>query len=214
MDAGYREDARCIGGICGARLRPSRHLDLSISAKIHPLRASTTARRRRRLSIVPKPARNTIPAASAQLRLQRGQASEELAAQYLQAQGLIVIARNFRCRGGELDLICLDASVSGGVMVKSPAISPAISAASLPANSPAKTLVIVEVRQRGRRDFGGALGSVTAQKRRKIVRATAFFLQRHSEWRNHVMRFDVVALQGLPNAAHEIVWIKDAFRTG
>jgi putative endonuclease len=117
-------------------------------------------------------------------RLQRGTASEQLAAEYLQARGVVMLARNVRCRAGELDLVCLD----GGV------------------------LVIVEVRQRASIDFGGALASVTWRKQRKIVRATQFFLQRQAEWRRRVMRFDVLALEGMPYGAHRIVWIKDAFR--
>jgi putative endonuclease len=110
--------------------------------------------------------------------------SEQLAAEYLQTRGLVVLARNVRCRAGELDLVCLD----GGV------------------------LAIVEVRQRGRTDFGGALASVTWRKQRKIIRATQFFLQRQATWRRHVMRFDVLAVEGVPDGAHRIIWIKDAFR--
>jgi putative endonuclease len=117
-------------------------------------------------------------------RLQHGIVSEQLAAEYLQTRGLVVLARNVRCRAGELDLVCLD----GGV------------------------LAIVEVRQRGRTDFGGALASVTWRKQRKIIRATQFFLQRQATWRRHVMRFDVLAVEGVPDGAHRIIWIKDAFR--
>jgi putative endonuclease len=117
-------------------------------------------------------------------RLQHGTVSEQLAAEYLQTRGLVVLARNVRCRAGELDLVCLD----GGV------------------------LAIVEVRQRGRTDFGGALASVTWRKQRKIIRATQFFLQRQATWRRHVMRFDVLAVEGVPDGAHRIIWIKDAFR--
>ena len=64
---------------------------------------------------------------------ERGAASERLAAEYLEARGILVLARNLRCRSGEIDLVCLDADV----------------------------LAIVEVRQRAGMDFGGALGSVT-----------------------------------------------------
>jgi putative endonuclease len=121
---------------------------------------------------------------SADSRVQRGAASERLAAAYLQAQGLAVLARNVRCRAGELDLVCLD----GGV------------------------LAIVEVRQRVRIDFGGALASVTWRKQRRIIRATQFLLQRQAQWRRRVLRFDVLAVEGVPDGAHRIVWIKDAFR--
>jgi len=117
-------------------------------------------------------------------RLERGTASEQLAAEYLQARGLVVLARNMRCRAGELDLVCLDGAV----------------------------LAIVEVRQRARIDFGGALASVTWRKQRKLIRATQFFLQRQAAWRRRLMRFDVLAVEGVPHGVHRIVWIKDAFR--
>jgi putative endonuclease len=116
--------------------------------------------------------------------LRRGAEAETAAAEYLQTQGLSVIARNLRCKAGELDLVCLDGEV----------------------------LVIVEIRQRGRADFGGALASVTGRKQRKLVRATQFYWQRQAEWRTRMLRFDVVAVQGQSDAGQEITWIKDAFR--
>jgi putative endonuclease len=118
------------------------------------------------------------------LRRQRGMAGETLAAQYLERRGLRILARNLRCKAGELDLVCLDGDV----------------------------LAIVEVRQRECAEFGGALDSVTWTKRRKIIRATRYFLQRQVEWRDYPMRFDVLAVQGLPDGPHELVWVKDAFR--
>ena len=114
----------------------------------------------------------------------QGAASEQLAAEHLQTQGLQVLARNLRCRGGELDLVCLDDGV----------------------------LAVVEVRQRARVDFGGALASVTLSKQRKILRAARYFLQRHARWRSLTIRFDVVGVEGVPEGTHRIVWIKDAFR--
>ena len=95
-----------------------------------------------------------------------------------------MLAHNLRCKAGELDLVCLDTNV----------------------------LAIIEVRQREKFDFGGALASVTWRKQRKIIRAAQFFLQRQAGWRGHAMRFDVLALEGLPDGVHRIVWIKDAFR--
>jgi putative endonuclease len=118
------------------------------------------------------------------VRMLRGAAAEELAAQYLKVRGLKILARNLRCKTGELDLVCLD----GGV------------------------LAIVEVRQRGSAEFGGALGSVTWTKQRKIMRAAQFFLRREKQWKNLPMRFDVLAIEGLPDGAHRIDWVKDAFR--
>jgi putative endonuclease len=73
-------------------------------------------------------------------------------------------------------------------------------------------LAIVEVRQRGRADFGGALVSVTRAKRRKIIRTAQFFALRERHWRNLAIRFDVLAVEGLPDGAHRIDWVQDAFR--
>lgn len=119
-----------------------------------------------------------------ELRAQHGVAAEQLAAQYLRARGLKILARNLRCKAGELDLVCLDGSV----------------------------LAIVEVRQRESLKFGGAVASVTKPKQRKIIRATQYFLGREKHWRNFSMRFDVVAIDGVPDGAHRVEWIKDAFR--
>jgi putative endonuclease len=116
--------------------------------------------------------------------MQRGAAAEQLAAQYLQVHGLKILARNLRCKAGELDLVCLD----GGV------------------------LAIVEVRQRGSLKFGGALGSVTWAKQRKIIRAAQFFLRHEKHWKGLSIRFDVLAIEGLPDGAHRVDWVKDAFR--
>jgi putative endonuclease len=118
------------------------------------------------------------------LHLQRGVAAEQIAAEYLQARGLKILSRNLRCKLGELDLVCLDNHL----------------------------LVIVEVRQRARSQFGGASSSVTWAKQRKIIRATRYFSQRERHWRNFAMRFDVLAIDGAPEGGHRIEWIKDAFR--
>ena len=57
-----------------------------------------------------------------------GDLAESLAARFLEQHGLKVLTRNFRCRGGEIDLICRNG----------------------------KTLVFVEVRRRRSASFGGA----------------------------------------------------------
>ena len=107
-----------------------------------------------------------------------------MAAEYLQERGLKVIARNLRCKAGELDLVCRDGEV----------------------------LAIVEVRQRRRADYGGALASVDASKQRKIIRAARFLLEQRADFSAMRLRFDVVAVQGRPDGAHHVCWIKDAFR--
>ena len=97
-----------------------------------------------------------------------GDLAEGLAARFLEQQGLKVLTRNFRCRGGEIDLICRDGS----------------------------SLVFVEVRQRSRADFGGAGASITAAKRRRIVLAASHYLQRFAA--PPPCRFDVVVIEAPP----------------
>jgi putative endonuclease len=118
------------------------------------------------------------------VRILRGAAAEELAAQYLRARGLKILARNLYCKAGELDLVCLDDGV----------------------------LAVVEVRQRGSFGFGGAVASVTWTKQRKIIRTAQFYLQRQRHWRIFPVRFDVLAIEGSPDGAHQVDWVKDAFR--
>lgn len=113
----------------------------------------------------------------------RGAEAEALAARYLESQGLAVVARNLRCRGGEIDLVCLHGD----------------------------ELVIVEVRLRARADFGGALASVSRLKRRKLLRATQYHWQRRPEWRARRLRFDVVGVEGTLADAR-LTWVRDAFR--
>ncbi len=139
----------------------------------------------RRAKLAPVPLRPlTLTTPMAETPRQRGAASEQLAAEYLRSKGLCVLARNLRCKCGELDLVCLDCDV----------------------------LVIIEVRQRGSAEFGGALASITRCKQRKILRATQYFLQRNAAWSAMALRFDVLAVQGAPSGEHRLVWIKDAFR--
>lgn len=87
------------------------------------------------------------------IRQRIGAAAEELAARHLLAHGLRIIERNFRVRGGEIDLIAQDG----------------------------KTLVFIEVRLRSRADFGGAAGSITVRKQQRIILAARHYLQAHGE---------------------------------
>ncbi len=117
------------------------------------------------------------------MRLARGRLWESRAAVYLEQHGLAILARGYRCRLGELDLICRDD----------------------------RQLVIVEVRARSRGALCSALESIDAHKRYRIVQATRHLLLRHSEWQAAVIRFDVVAFDAIDTAEPEVRWIKNAF---
>lgn len=103
--------------------------------------------------------------------LRDGAAAEARALEYLQDQGLRLVARNWRCRSGELDLIMRDG----------------------------ESLVFVEVRYRRRRDYGGALASIDRRKRQRLLRAARTYLQVNRA-SDRPCRFDVVALGPEPES--------------
>jgi putative endonuclease len=109
----------------------------------------------------------------------RGTAAEDLAAAHLEAAGLRIVARNLRCRCGELDLIAIHGDV----------------------------LVIAEVRQRSSAQFGGAAASISWIKRRRILCATRYFLQRNPSWQRLRIRFDALLLDD----RCQIDWVRHAF---
>ncbi|MDD1607090.1 MAG: YraN family protein [Methylococcaceae bacterium] len=98
--------------------------------------------------------------------LLRGESAEQQAHEFLLKKGLKPIARNFRCKQGELDLIMTDK----------------------------QTLVIVEVRFRQTDKYGSAAESVTRSKQLRIIAATQVYLS--TQKLNTPIRFDVVALSG------------------
>ncbi len=83
----------------------------------------------------------------------RGNLAEALAADWLQARGLRLMERNYRCRLGEIDLILADGD----------------------------TLVFAEVRLRRNLDYGGAAASIIAAKRQRILRAARHYLSGRPE---------------------------------
>jgi putative endonuclease len=95
-----------------------------------------------------------------------GDAAEERAARHLAERGLAIVARNYRTRLGEIDLIARE----GG------------------------TLVFVEVRKRSNAEFGGAAASVDHRKRSRIEAAARMYLARLAH--EPPCRFDVVTLDG------------------
>lgn len=82
-----------------------------------------------------------------------GRAAEDMAASFLVRRGLKLVSRNFRVRGGEIDLICDDGS----------------------------TLVFVEVRLRRNNNFGGAAASITQRKQQRIILAARYWLSQHGD---------------------------------
>ena len=116
-----------------------------------------------------------------------GMAAENIAAEFLRAQGLEILERNYLRRLGELDIVALDPQ--GGV------------------------LVIAEVRARASERFGGAAGSVEFRKQQRLIRAAHQLLQQRRDFERMPVRFDVLCVSGVGSDSPRVDWIRQAFST-
>ena len=112
-----------------------------------------------------------------------GREAEAYALRHLQQHGLQLIAQNWLCKRGELDLVMLDGD----------------------------TVVFVEVRYRRHSAWGGALESVDFRKQEKLILAAQLFLQKETRWADAACRFAVVAVEGNAKSGSPLNWIKHAF---
>lgn len=116
-------------------------------------------------------------------RQQSGRRAEELAAEFLRAQGFEIVQRNYLRRLGELDVIARRADL----------------------------LVIAEVRTRASAAYGGAAASVDRRKQQRITRAATALLQQRADLARLAVRFDVIVVSDPHGAAPRIEWIEHAF---
>src|SRR5215831_19606771 len=112
-----------------------------------------------------------------------GDRGEQLALDYLLRRGLRLVLRNYRCAGGELDLVMFDGD----------------------------TLALIEVRLRSDRSFGGAAASVTPAKQKRLIFAARHLFMTRKDLAHRRARFDVIALGDVAHIERGIEWIKDAF---
>lgn len=116
-------------------------------------------------------------------RQQLGNQAERMAEQLLLGQGMRCLARNFRCKRGELDLVMRDRD----------------------------TVVFVEVRNRRSSQWGSAVETVDWRKQQKLIAAAQFYILRHPHLADSPCRFDVVAADGDPADPANYQWIREAF---
>lgn len=112
-----------------------------------------------------------------------GRQGEDLAAAHLESLGLVVLARNWRCSEGELDIIATDAL---------------------------RHLVICEVKTRSGDGYGTPAEAVTQGKRRKL-RGLAVVFQGSWHVRFVSVRFDVIGVMVRPGEKPELTHIEAAF---
>lgn len=114
-----------------------------------------------------------------------GRRAEDVACRHLEARGLRLLERNYRCRAGEIDLVMLDGA----------------------------TLALVEVRSRSTSAHGDAASTVGARKQQRFIRAARHLLLTRPDYRRLAARFDVVAIDSSSSGEPpRITWIRDAFR--
>jgi putative endonuclease len=112
-----------------------------------------------------------------------GGEGEKLAERFLRKQGYRILARNYRCSCGEIDLIARDG----------------------------ETVAFVEVKGKSTGRFGSPLEAVTARKRQRLVLVAKHYLTACTLHHLHT-RFDVVGIRWTTGSAPSVVLIKDAFR--
>ena len=112
-----------------------------------------------------------------------GRRAEDIAADFLIQQGLEVQLRNYRRRGGEIDLVARHGDV----------------------------LVIAEVRTRANIEFGGAAASIDGWKQHKIIRAATQLLQQRKDFARLRVRFDVLVIHHPGEPTEHVEWIQHAF---
>jgi putative endonuclease len=111
-----------------------------------------------------------------------GKQGEDLAARELRRLGYAILARRYRTKFGEIDIVAEDAGA----------------------------VVFVEVKARRTTKFGEAAEAIPIWKRRRIAAMALDYLARHDRL-NVASRFDVVAIDGLGSASAQVRVIRDAF---
>ena len=96
-----------------------------------------------------------------------GESGERVAALFLEQRGYKILARNFRTRTGEIDLIAEDAD----------------------------GLAFVEVRTRRGDTMGTPEESLTPRKRKRTIAMALEYLQQHEEFAEQAWRIDLVAIE-------------------
>jgi putative endonuclease len=116
------------------------------------------------------------------LRQQLGESGEEIACRELGARGYAIVARRYRTRYGEIDIVARDGDF----------------------------VVFVEVKLRTTGEFGGAAESVTPWKQRRVVAMAVDYLSRNG-LTERPCRFDVVAIDMTETGEPRITVIASAF---
>ncbi len=117
-----------------------------------------------------------------------GQVAEQAVCNYLRALQWEILATNYRCPAGEIDIVAREQAADGPV------------------------LVFVEVKARSGTAFGSALSAVTLKKQQKLAQCALHFLGEYPQGNNEPhCRFDIAAATMLPANAIRVELHRAAF---
>ena len=111
-----------------------------------------------------------------------GSSYESLATDYIRDNGGVVLEKNYRSRGGEIDIIAQDG----------------------------RYLCFVEVKYRSDDRFGGPEAAVNIAKQRKICKVSKYYMYTHGISEDTPVRYDVLSVSGREEAL-TVKWIRNAF---
>lgn len=112
-----------------------------------------------------------------------GRRGEQLAAAFLESEGVQIIDRNWRCPQGEIDLVALDGD----------------------------DIVFIEVKTRSGTGFGHPLESITPLKLARIRRLSAAWCEGHPEHSGRKARVDAIGVIAPRNGSVDIEHLKRVF---
>lgn len=115
-----------------------------------------------------------------------GNLGEELSIRYLKNNNYKILDKNFRCKGGEIDIIVIKNSI----------------------------VSFVEVKSRFFTSFGNPVEAITYSKQLKIINSAKYYIFKHNLY-SYNIRFDVIEIIfDLNSTNYTINHIDDAFRLG
>ena len=113
----------------------------------------------------------------------KGAEKEQQATQWLTKNGIQILAQNYRCKGGEIDIIGTDKQ---------------------------QTLIFFEVKYRKNNQHGNPLEYISTSKQKKIALCAKDYLLNHPKLQNYTMRFDALSFnseQTKPSWLQDIFWL-------
>lgn len=125
--------------------------------------------------------------------LPTGKQKEQQAKRWLEQQGFTILAENYHCQGGEIDLIGLN---------------PSASKSKLNSETSGNALTFFEVKYRKNHSYGHPAEMVNIKKQQHIILCAQRFLQKHPQYQDYAIQFDVITFSGNQTTPQ---WIQNAF---